>query len=208
MPKKKKSLDSTNLDLREIILKSKVPIITLDERWHILFPEEKKTNRIKFLEKRLNDLVKGRGKLTSDISDLKNLKKRLMEEVINSMGETKGISARLKEKKQDKIQKLILEINEKLGEADEALVKRPREIEEANADLLLECMRGWYEKMEANNEEIDRIAAWVEVVREELKEKLLVKQDREVENEAIYSYMHALLGPKVMENLDSSRREE
>ena len=207
MVKKKREQDSVDSNLGSIILRSKIPILTLDERWHNLFPEEVKTPKIKELERRLNDLVKSQGQIGSDIEDLKKLKKKLMDEVIANMGESSGFAEKLKLKKQEKIQKLLYEINQKLDEAGDALDDRPDEIKRANADLLLECMRVWYEKLDNNNREIDEIGVWVEAVREKLKDKLLAKQDKEIENNAIYSYMHTLLGPKVMEQIDAKHGE-
>ncbi len=207
MVKKKREQDSVDSNLGSIILRSKIPILTLDERWHNLFPEEVKTPKIKELERRLNDLVKSQGQIGSDIEDLKKLKKKLMDEVIANMGESSGFAEKLKLKKQEKIQKLLYEINQKLEEAGDALDDRPDEIKRANADLLLECMRVWYEKLDKNNQDIDEIGVWVEAVREKLKDKLLAKQDKEMENNAIYSYMHTLLGPKVMEQIDAKHGE-
>lgn len=204
---RKKEQESVDLHLMDIILKSKMPILTLDERWHNLFPEEVKTPKIKELERRLNDLVKSQGKLGTDLSDLKKLKKKLMDEVLMNMGESSGFAEKLKQKKQEKIQKLLIEINEKIAMADNALDDRPDEIKQANAELLYECMRIWYAKLDDNNQQIEEIGEWVESVRERLKEKLLVRQDKEMENTKIYSYMHTLLGPKVMEQLDAKRKE-
>ncbi len=207
MVKKKREQDSVDSNLGSVILRNKIPILTLDERWHNLFPEEVKTPKIKELERRLNDLVKSQGQIGSDIGDLKKLKKKLMDEVISNMGESTGFAEKFKLKKQEKIQKLLYEINQKLEEAGDALDDRPDEIKRANADLLLECMRVWYEKLDKNNLEIEEIGVWVEAVREKLKDKLLVKQDKEMENNAIYSYMHTLLGPKVMEQIDAKHGE-
>lgn len=207
MAKKKKEQDSLDSDLYHIILRNQVPLLTLDERWHNLFPEEMKTQKIKECEHRLNDLVKNQGKIGTEIGDLKKLKKKLMDEVIANMGEGTGFTEKLKLKKQEKIQKLIVEINQKLQEAEEALEERPNEIRRANVDLLLECVRVWYGKLDENNQKIEEISAWVEMIREKLKDELLVKQDREMENNAIYSYMHTLLGPKVIEQIDARREE-
>ena len=207
MVKNKKEQDSVDFNLSKIIRRNPIPLLTLDERWHNLFPEEMKTQKIKELEHRLNELVKSQGQIGSDIGDLKKLKKKLMDEVIANMGESTGFSEKLKLKKQDKIQKLILDINEKLEKAEDTLESRPDDIKQANADLLLECMHVWYEKLDENNKQIEEINIWVEAIRDKLKDKLLVKQDKEMENNAIYSYMHTLLGPKVMEQLDASQGE-
>ena len=38
-----------------------LPILTLDERYHVLFPEKDKTDEIRECEKKLNDLLKRQG---------------------------------------------------------------------------------------------------------------------------------------------------
>lgn len=207
MVKKKRDAESVDTSIVSVIRRNPLPLLTLDERWHALFPEELKTPRIKALEGRLNDLIKNQGKIGTDIEDLKKLKKKLMDEVIANMGESTGFVEKFKARKQEKLQDLLLEINLKIGEAETALEDRPEEIKRANADLLLECMRVWYETLDRNNKEIEEIGIWVEKIREKLKENLLIKQDREVENNTIYTYMHQLLGPKIMEMIDTKREE-
>lgn len=205
MAKKKLEQEDERIDqgLKRSLLKSRLPLLILDERYYKLFPEEKKTDRIRVLERRLNDLMKGQGKLNTDMEDLRKLKKKLMEEVISNMGESTRDTAKMQQKKQEKLQEMIIEINEKLADGDSALENRPKEITEANIDLLMECMRVWYRRLDENNSNIMEASLWIEQVREELKQKLLVKQDLEMENERIYSYMHTLLGRELMEKLDS-----
>lgn len=205
MAKKKLEQEDDRIDpgLRRSLLKSRLPLLILDERYYKLFPDEKKTDRIRALERRLNDLMKGQGKLNTDMEDLRKLKKKLMEEVISNMGESTRDTAKLQQKKQEKLQEMIIEINEKLADGDAALENRPKEITEANIDLLMECMRVWYRRLDENNSNIMEAELWIEQVRNELRHKLLVKQDLEMENERIYSYMHTLLGRELMEKLDS-----
>lgn len=205
MAKKKIEQEDERIDysLRKVLLRSRLPLLILDERYYKLFPEEKKTDKIKALERRLNDLVKGQGRINTDMEDLRRLKKTLMEEVISNMGESTKATARMQQKKQEKLQEMIIEINEKLADGETAIESRPGEITEANVDLLLECMRVWYRRLDENSAGIMEADLWIEQVRDELKHKLLVKQDMEMENERIYSYMHTLLGPEIMEKVDS-----
>lgn len=53
-----------------------------------------------------------------------------------------------------------------------------------------------------NTKEIDTLQKRVLELREELKQHLLSKQDKEMKNTAMYSYMHDLLGPRIMEVFD------
>lgn len=204
--KKKEELPQDN-EIRRIIRNSKIPILTLDSRWHELFPDYRKTSRIKELERQINELLKKQGKITDDRKEMKKLKQRLMEEIIFNISEEGGETGRLKQKKQEKSQKLILEINEKLENCEEELNALPDKLKRANEELLIESLRIWHNEMEANNEEIEALTNWILDAREKLKENILRKQDMEARNTAMYSYMHNLLGAKLMEKVDSKRNK-
>ena len=60
-------------DYKSFVDKKKIPIITLDPKWHELFPNDAKTPVINQLEKKLNDLLKQQGKLVNEIKDMKKL---------------------------------------------------------------------------------------------------------------------------------------
>jgi hypothetical protein len=195
------------IDFKEILRNNKIPILTLDGRWHELFPEYEKTAEIRNLEHRLNDLVKHQGKLVNDIKDLKKLKRNLMDQIVANMGEAEGKAEKLKIKKQEKSQQLIKDINDKLENADDELIDLPYQIRQANEELLVESMKVCYERLKHNNKEIQRIGIWVAQVREELKDKILLKQDMEMTNTAIYSYMHNMIGPHVIDLFDEKNDE-
>ena len=203
--KKKNQPDAPDVkdsEYRDLLKYHKIPILTLDVRWHELFPEHKKSSSVKALEKRLNQLVKRQGKLVTDNKDMKKLKKKLMHGIVDNMKVAEGLGTEEDRKKQEVSQKMILEINDKMQQADEELLHIPYEIQKANEDLMVESMRQCYQKMKYNAQQIEVLAAEVEELRTELKEKLLSKQDMEMENEKIYTYMHAIFGANVMEILD------
>ena len=52
----------------------KIPILTLDGKWHQLFNQTQPDKRIKRLEEKLNDLLKRQGKANTEIKDIKRLK--------------------------------------------------------------------------------------------------------------------------------------
>ncbi|SFR75254.1 hypothetical protein [Anaeromicropila populeti] len=199
MAKKKEQ----NLEWLSILQNKKVPILTLDPKWHELFPEHIKTNTIRELEKKVKELLKEQGKLVNDIKDMKKLKQRLMGQIVANMGEgSEKSNEKSRAKKQDVSQKMILEINTKLEESNDQLLDMPYKIREANNLLLVECMKIWYENLSKNAEEIKALEQWIEKAREELKRNLLIKQDKEMMNEAIYTYMHDLLGSDTIDKFD------
>ncbi|NLJ97573.1 MAG: hypothetical protein GX321_10530 [Clostridiales bacterium] len=191
-------------DINSKIKNVKVPILTLDSRWHELFPDEKKTRLISELEQKVNDLLKLQGKLVNDIKDMKKLKKTLLKEIVVNMDIKNDIVSRSKEKKLTQNKRLINELNEKIDTSSEQLSELPYKIREANAELLSESIRNCYERIHSNKEELDKISAWIMNTREELKVKILMKHDMEAINEKIYTYLHDILGPEVIDMFDNN----
>ena len=117
---------------KEALIGKKIPILTLDNKWHKLFTQSEFTPELKGLEKALNDLLKRQAKLNSETKEIKKLKKKLMDEVVilaDEMGERPS-------KKQDKDmadhKRLIEECNEKMDAYEEELVELPRQIGRAH----------------------------------------------------------------------------
>lgn len=183
----------------------KIPILTLDTRWHELFTGLDKPSEVKVLEEQLNDLMKRQGKLTSETKELKVLKKQLMAEIVQSM-DTDTLSTKNKnEKKLEQNRRLIQEINEKLNNYEKELGELPYHIKSVNEELMMRSMAICYEELQENFNEIAKLNNWILQTREELKNKILEKRDLEDKNTTMYSYMHDLLGAEVMEIFDKKQ---
>lgn len=193
------------IDYRSFVEKKKIPIVILDPRWHEMMPQEVKTGAIRGHEKKLNELLKRQGKLVNDIKDLKKLKIKLMEQIVANMepGSSDEIEKK-KEKKQTVSQKMILDINDKIEAYSDELVDIPSQIRETNELLVIECIKYWYPLLEKNQTDIETLDKWILEQRELLKQKLLLKQEKEETSEKLYSYMHKLLGHEVINKFDSS----
>jgi len=63
-------------------------------------------------------------------------------------------------------------------------------------------MEACYDYLHDNTKEIEAIEEWVKQVRVELKKRLVHKQEKELKNYALYSYMHDIFGPDVIEMFD------
>ena len=61
-----------------------------------------------------------------------------------------------------------------------------------------------YKELTENTIVIEELDAWINAAREELKNRILAKQDREMRNTELYKYMHNLLGAKVVEIFDKN----
>lgn len=184
----------------------KVPLLTLDPRWHQLFPDHLKTRQLAKLEKQLNKLIKKQGQTNNDLKDYEKAKKVLMENVLNNMTDGHEIDSPIRSKKQEKNQQLLEELREKMEEAEEVQRTIPQEIMMANQELLIESMRICYETLMDNTKVIEEEAEWIEQARAELTEHILIKQEREMRNEETYKFMHDLLGAKVVEIFDREHK--
>ena len=182
----------------------KIPILTLDHKWHKLFPAERKPYEIEILEKEVNECVKREGLLRTDLKDLKKLKKKLMDGIVRNMGDTVQDKPT---KKMEESQRLILEINQKMEDYEEELLEIPENLKAANTALMLETMDYCYNQLHQNSAEIDEIAKWIAEVRIELKKNVLRKQDKEIRNKRMYSYMHDVFGLDVIDIFDLDEGE-
>ena len=194
--------------LVQILRKQRVSILTLDERWHRLFTEEEKTERLKKLEIEVNNLLKRQGKTNTDLQDVKKVKARLMQNIMDNMEGTAGESEKAREKRLSKTQKLIREANEKIEKLEIEAEEVPEKLAEANRELLLESVAICYERISRNKAEIEEMADWISQIRTELKRKLVRKQEMEEENTLIYSNLHDMLGPELTEYFDSEYGED
>ncbi|MGN0513173.1 MAG: hypothetical protein ACI4GD_02755 [Lachnospiraceae bacterium] len=188
--------------IEENLSKMNVPILTLDERYNIVMPDKDKTPQIRKLEAKVNALLKKQGKITNDIKEVKKIKARLLSEVVENMDDSGDGSER--QKKMDKTQKLISEAKQKLEELEDSELEIPKEIKQANQELLLEFIQTCYGRLNTNREDIELLNKWINNTRIELKKKLVIKQEKELKNNDIYTYMHDLLGPDLIQMFDEA----
>ena len=180
-----------------------IPILTLDERWYHLINEKNKTDEIAYWEKQVNELLKKQGRINNDIKDIKKLKKQLINDVVENMEDDD--SSRQKQKRMSQNQRLIQESNDKIASLEDELLEVPRELARANEKLLTETLKACYDRMNANTEDIEVLDKWINATRVKLKKNILIKQDKELKNTEIYSYMHDLLGPDMIEIFDNKK---
>lgn len=182
----------------------KIPVLTLDNKWHKLFTQTGSTPEIAALSEKLNDLLKRQGKLNNEIKEIKRLKKKLMDNIVASMNAVSGTDEKSQsaEKKMEESRRLIEECNEKLEDYEDECLELPREIDAVNYKLMLATMEICYDRLQRNTKEIKEIGSWIAQTRVELKKKLLKKQESEIENHSLYSYMHDIFGAEVLEIFD------
>lgn len=185
---------------KEALSTAKIPILVLDQKWHRLFAISGKPDDIKDLEVELNELLAKQGKLNNELKELKKLKQNLMKNIVNNMDDKN-------EKVMDDNSRLINDTNEKIAADEDELLDLPNLIKDKDAELMMATMVFCYGKLRSNSEEINEIADWIKNVRVELKRNIIKKQNREINNKEIYSYMHDIFGKNVMNLFDVADSE-
>ena len=184
----------------------KIPVLTLDNKWHQLFTQTGSTKQIEVLTEKLNELIREQGRINNEIKDIKKVKKKLMDNIVASMNDVERFPEN--ERKMEERKRLIEECNEKLEEYRDEGLTLPGEIDRVNYQLMLATMEVCYDKLKQNTKDINEISDWVVKTRIELKKKLLKKQEAEITNQNLYSYMHDIFGAEVLEIFDMEYQPE
>lgn len=180
-----------------------IPILTLDNKWHQLFSKIEKTEQVTLLENELNELLRKQGKLNSELKEIKVLKKKLMDDIrVSADILDREPNNKKEEKKLQDGTRLLNECNTKMENNEDELIDLPRSIYQKNQELMLATMEICYDVIHENTKEIEEISAWISEMRKELKKKIIRKQEGEIKNKELYTYMHDIFGPSVIELFD------
>ena len=181
----------------------KIPILTLDNKWHRLFTQTECSPEIKTLSDELNELLKRQGKITTETKEIKKIKSRLMNEIVELMDSLNGAEPGKDAKKQlEEKKRLINECNEKVDSYSDEMLELPKKIDAINLKLMLATMECCYHFISDNTKGINEISEWITKIRKELKKKVIRKQEGELKNHELYSYMHDIFGADVIELFD------
>ena len=182
--------------------KAKIPLLVLDNNWHKLFTQADETPEIRKLEKRLNELLKEQGKFNTEQKKLKACKRKLMDEIIQLADRYGGDRDEAIEREMDRHRRLVEECNERLKQLQEDAGDNGKEIDETNYQLMLKTMELCYKRLEENRKEIEYYEDWISKMRDELKENIIRKQERETSTFELYTYMHNIFGRDVIDIFD------
>ena len=177
----------------------KLPLLTLDHKWHQLFSQVHTNSSIQKAEEELNTLLKQQGKINTETKDIKKIKNRLMDEIVNMMEDADNpeIAKKIEDNK-----RLIEECNEKLDTYRDENMDLPKMINDANRKLMLLTMDACYEDIRENTERLKEITEWIDNIRVELKKNMVRKEEMQRRNQDLYAYMHDIFGADVIEIFD------
>ena len=175
-----------------------VPLLTLDGKWYQLFRNVGMTAEISQKADELNALLRRQGKINTESRQIKAIKKKLLDEMVPlSAQNNSDAAAKLQEHK-----KLIDDCNTKLEGYQDEMLDLPEQITEVNIDLMLLTMDSCYDLLKDNNADIKRYQDMIKKMRIELKKDIIKKQDKEIMNREMYSYMHDIFGAEVINLFD------
>lgn len=180
----------------------KIPILTLDNKWHKLFTQKEYSTEIKRMESEMNKLLKRQAKANEESREIRKLKKAKMDEIVILADEMGKAPSKKLEKKMEECRETVTACNEKIEACEEEMMELPRQINHLNHKLMLATMEVCYRKLQKNTEELEEIDEWINGIRRELKKKVVRKQEKEAMNHLLYSYMHDIFGADVIEIFD------
>ncbi len=190
------------------LIGKKIPILTLDNKWHKLFTQKEYSSDIKRMENELNNLLKRQAKAKEDCKELKKLKKKMMDEIVVLADAIEKSPSKKLEKEMEGHKSTVNECNEKIDACEEELVELPRQINQLNNKLMIATMEVCYRKLQKNTAELEEINEWIGSIRRELKKKVVRKQEKEAMNNQLYAYMHDIFGADVIEIFDMKFQPE
>lgn len=185
----------------------RIPLLTLDNKWHQLFTQFEPDKDIIRLEKELNELLKRQAKVKTETDKIRNLKRNLLHDIVEHADEFSSGNDIKAQKKAEEDSRMIKECNEKLEEYNDEALELPKKIDQVNKELMFRSMEICYDRIQGNEKEIAEAAEWIAATRTELKERLIRKQEQEAMNQGLYSYMHDIFGAEVIEMFDMKFRK-
>lgn len=190
-------------EFKNALRNKEVPLLVVDQKWHRLFAIHGKTQQIQELEDNVNELLKKQAHLKDNHKNLKKIKNQLMKDIVDNMVmSTNESDYDEKDKILSENKRLITEINEKLEQCEDELMELPKKIARANEILMIQSMSYCYDKMHVNSNEANMLAKKIKDMRIELKKSIIKKQNRDINNREIYSYMHDILGHDIIDLFD------
>jgi DNA repair exonuclease SbcCD ATPase subunit len=178
----------------------KIPILTLDGKWYELFRDTEMTPEIRKKADELNSLLRRQGKINTESKQIKAIKMKLLDEMVplSAQGQTDDTAS----KKLEEHKKLIDDCNKRLDSYQDEVMDLPEDITAVNNELMLLTMASCYTSLKDNNSEIENYKTIIRSMRIELKKDVVRKQDKEIMNRELYSYMHDIFGAEVIELFD------
>lgn len=190
----------TKQQAKEALIDKKLPILTLDHNYHQLFLEGDKNERITELEGKLSELLKRQGAINEELERLRVQKKETLKSIVKNMSDSE--EADVETNKMNARSQTINDINEKIAQDEDELLDLPYRLSELNKELMVETMLSCFERMHDNVDEIAEINEWISDFKYRLKKQIIRKQNLEVVDRNMFTYMQWLFAEDVYSLFD------
>ncbi len=183
----------------------KIPILPIDHNWHQLFLEGDKTESMIELEKKINELVKHQSAINSELNQLRKEKKQTMASIVTNMHE-----AEEEEESGNMHERSVTmdSINEQIASIEDELLDLPYRIDELNKELMAETMVSCFERMHSNVDKIAEINDWITEMKNELKRRIIRKQNLEVVDRNMFTYLEWMFKDNVYGLFDIKKEDD
>ena len=198
----KKNTQSKNLRIDpKIFADIKAPILILDPLWQEQF-KGRKTGKINALETRIKDLMKENARAAETEKLLIHKKKECLKQIRQLAVDVHDYKDQEAIKATEVFKNAVGDINTELDNLNKKADKLPKELEDANRELLAETVSIIYFNMRDSQARLKEIVPEIERLRGEVQR--LTKEQISCEEEAARTYhlLHKLVGREAVNILD------
>lgn len=195
---------SKDLDLDyRTIMRNNIPLLVKDNTWKELFSDinDRQINKLK---SELEDLLEEQKEIERKLKKLKKEKKRTMAKIINLSDEINNNNMNDEKAMEllSRYQEDIYDINNRLEDITFRYEMIPKQIREANFNLLKETIKYGYKELKLWDKELNNVNNEIDEFRIKLRELIDKKNDYEEKRNLTYNFLHGILGNKEIEKLD------
>ena len=190
-----------------ILRKNRIPLLTDEPEWVRLFGSVN-NRQIQSAKDNLIQAIKEEKELEAHGKEIQKKKSNHMKmilEVSNALNNEDNKDKERNIKLLDRYKDEILKINEEVDEIKYRLESFPKEIREANFQLLSASVQYGYEELKHKEKEFNKAVEELDSLRIKLREALKNKHDNEEWINATYSFLHGILGSEVIDKLDREK---
>lgn len=188
--------------------RNRIPLLIKEPEWVKLFGDIN-NRQIQSAKEELIKLISNEKELEAYSKKIQRDKAKHMKmilEVSNIVNDEDNHSDKTKNiNLLDQYKEEILKINEEIEEIRFKLESFPKEIREANFQLLNATVQYGYDELKNKEREFNKAVTEIEGLRLKLREALKVKHDNEEWINDTYTFLHGVLGSEVIEKLDRKK---
>ncbi len=197
--KRKKAVHQ--LDIK-VLIKNDISLLTLDERWNGLFNNIVKTDNIIECENNIKELLKEQSRLITENKEIGLKKKECMDKIIRLTTEVFDNNNQDAQLEMQECEKSIIGINNRIKEIEERLDNVPKEIRQANLELLEHTVKLVYFSICENQQRVSELDKQISQTKELLMKLIDERESLAQDHTDTYSYFHDLLGRDQLQKLD------